>query len=186
MGACSISVSARGKNMRDAFNNAVQDANEEYGHQEGYSGAINNCELVGDVGKERHRFQEDDHFEEWILENKASKREVYGYCTQNPVTNNNKIKTVVHNIPQKGTRKWETRYVAQARYGDSNPCINEKTQTEAIKKARAFVEKNPSAAVKVVITKILVKGGSVCASIDYKKATGERDGCYTFVGYAPE
>jgi hypothetical protein len=186
MGACSIIVSAQGKNMRDAFNNAVQEANEEYGHQQGYSGAINNCELTGDWTNKRSNYPEDDHFHEAILQY-ANKRDVIGYCTQDPIGNTNKTKSEVKNMPQHGSRKWETRYIAVPRYGDSpNTGISEKTQTEAIKKARAYVEKNPGLMLEVRVTKILTEGQTVCAEVRYKKSSRERLGSYTFVGWAPE
>jgi hypothetical protein len=184
MGAISIHVTAHGKSMRDAFKNAQAEAQEQHG-SDIYNGQINNCELIKDVTNRRSDFDEDDHMYEWII-GQTNKREVYGYCIQDPVTNKNKIKTVVHNIPQKGTRKWETRYVAQARYGDDYIGISEKTQTEAIKKARAYVEKHPNASLKIVITKVLTEGETTCAKIDYKEASNERDGMYTFVGFAPE
>jgi len=184
MGACSIRVYAKGKSMQDAFNNACEEARRVYG-SDSYNGQINNCELIKDVTDKRSKFAKEDHFEEYIL-GQTNKRDVYGYCTQNPITNKNKTKSVVHNIPQKGTRKWETRYVAEARYGDDYIGISEKTQTEAIKKARAYVEKNPNVSLKIVITKTLIEGEIVCAKIDYKKASNERDGSYVFVGFAPE
>lgn len=186
MGACSIRVYARGKSMQDAFNNACEEARREYG-SDSYNGQINNCELIKDVTDKRSKFAEEDHFEEYIL-GQTNKRDVYGYCTQEPITNKNKTKTVVKNIPQKGTRKWETRYIAVAKYAHREPIINisEKTQTEAIKKARAWVEKNPDYTLEIEITKVLTKGHTSCAEIQYKKASNERDGRYVFVGFAPE
>lgn len=189
MGAISIQVTAHGKSMRDAFKNAQAEAQEEYG-SDIYNGQINNCELIKDVTNRRSDFDEDDHMYEWII-GQTSKREVYGYCTQNPIANKNKTKTVVKNIPQKGTRKWETRYIAVAKYAHREPNnlminISEKTQTEAIKKARAWVEKNPDYTLEIKITKVLIEGNTSCAEIRYKKASNERDGSYVFIGFAPE
>lgn len=183
MGAQSIVVSAHGKNMRDAFNNAVEEANDYYGHQEGYSGAINNCELTSDWTNKRSNYPEDDHFHEAILDY-TNKRDVIGYCTQDPLGNTNKIKSVVNNMPQHGTRKWKTVYEA-VDYGDS-VVVTADTQTECIKKARAYVEKNPNgSAIKIRVNKILVEGNQICATIAYKKSSRERQGSYTFVGWAP-
>jgi hypothetical protein len=187
MGACSIVVTASGKNMDDAFKNAQEEAAQEYGHQQGYSGAINCCELGRDVTRLRNDYDEEDHFQEWILNN-TSKRLVYGYCTQDPIPNKNKTKSEVKNIPQKGTRKWETRYIAEPDWTGQTMSqhISEKTQGAAIKAARAYTEKNPGVVLKVKVTKILVEGGETCAEVRYKKSSTERDGRYTFVGYAPE
>ncbi len=44
MGAWATTQVAAGKSMRDAYNSAVAEAAAEYGHQEGYSGAINSKE----------------------------------------------------------------------------------------------------------------------------------------------
>jgi len=181
MGACSIEVTARGKSMADAFKRAKEAAEEEYGHQQGYSGAINCCELVGDVTHKQGDFDEQDFFHTWILDH-TSKREVKGYCINKPIVNNN---TVVTNYPQKGARKWETIYVGVTKF-DGNQVCSDASQTECIKKARAWVEKNPNKEVNIMIKKKLIEGNNLVASIKYKKASDEKDGLYCFVGWAPE
>ena len=183
MGACSIVVSATGKNMRDAFKNAVEEANEYYGHQEGYSGAINTCELVKDVTSKRPTMHPDD-LERWIIDN-TGKREVMGYCARQPKLNENKIKTQVINTPQKGTRKWVTKYHGVDRW-TGNIVVRADKQTECIKKARAYVEKNPNSTIVIEIAKELAEGNRKCAEIKYKKAAGEKDGLYVFAGWAAE
>lgn len=183
MGACSIEVTSRGKSMTDAFRRAQERAQEEYGN-DSYNGQINNCSLVGDVTDKQHQFKEQDYFHTWILNN-TGKRDVKGYCISKPVVNNNKIKTVVTNFPQKGTRKWETLYVGVTKF-DGNQVCSDASQTECIKKARAWVEKNPDKQVDVTIRKKLTEGKNLVASINYKKATNEKDGLYCFVGWAPE
>jgi hypothetical protein len=184
MGACSIEVRARGKSMQDAFKRAQEEATEEYGYQQGYSGHINCCELDGDVTHKRGSFAEEDYFHQWILNN-TSKRDVKGYCITEPVVNTNKIKTVVTNFPQKGTRKWETVYVA---FSNRDGCAihTDISQTNCIKKAREYVEKNPNVSIHIEIRKRLVGSQTRVATIDYKKATNEKDGLYCFVGWAPE
>jgi hypothetical protein len=77
MGACNIHVVERGNSMREAFNTAVEEAEEEYGHGQGYSGAINSCRLTGDKTTLYNEMSEDE-FEEWAL-NHTDKREVVGY-----------------------------------------------------------------------------------------------------------
>lgn len=183
MGACSIVVRARGKNMKEAFRNAVEEANDYYGHQEGYSGAINTCHLIKDVSSKRPTMHPDE-LQRWIIDN-TGKREVMGYCESAPKTNENKIKTQVHNMPQHGTRKWVTMYVAEDEW-EGAVVAKAKTQTECIKKARAWVEKNPTRSIKVRIAKELQEGNRDCARITYKKAAGEKDGVYVFAGWAAE
>lgn len=79
MGACSVYVKATGMSMREAFDNAVEEAEREHGHEQGYSGHINGCELVREVRK-------GDYTDEKIGE-LTEKREVWGYCSQEPVKN---------------------------------------------------------------------------------------------------
>lgn len=181
MGATTIITGARGRNMREAFDNAVKDADDYYGHQEGYSGSINTCSLTKDVThlyKSMGRNKLEDH----IIEN-TNKREVWGYCIEEPKTNNNKIKSVVENYPQHGTRKWKTIYQAVDEWsGDVKATAD--SQTECIKKARAYVEKNPDTTLVIKIAKVLETGNQKCAKVKYKKATNERLGKYVFVGWA--
>lgn len=179
MGACSISVRASGKSMQDAFQKAQRIAEREYG-DDLYNGQINNCSLIGDVSSKRSNFAEDDYFETWILDN-TSKRDVKGYCTSKPIENNNKIKTVVENFPQVGTRKWITKYFGIEKFTGTSVC-NDVSQTECIKKARIYVEKHPDSNIDIVIKKVLEEGHTKVATITYKKAINEKNGTYVFVG----
>ena len=47
MGASEFILKQRGKNVSDAFKQAYDDAEEEHGHEQGYSGAINCTSLPG-------------------------------------------------------------------------------------------------------------------------------------------
>ena len=183
MGACSIEVTASGKSMADAFKNAQEEAREEYGN-DSYNGQINNCSLVGDVSHKQGEFKEQDFFHTWILDN-TNKRDVKGYCSRKPVTNTNKIKTVVTNYPQKGTRKWVTNYIGVTAF-DGDVICEDISQTECIRKAREYVENNPNKRVEIQIRKVLIGGKVKVADINYKQASNEKAGQYTFVGWAPE
>lgn len=182
MGACNIKVYARGKSIQDAFNNACEEAREEYG-SDSYNGQINNCELIKDVTSQRNKFPEEDHFEEWIL-SQTNKRDVYGYCVQNSITNKNKTKTQVLSFPNKSTRKWKTVY--QAKDYDDRVLVESATQTQCIKEARAYVDRHNNVKLFITVAKVLDKGQTKCAEITYKKASNERNGSYVFVGFAPE
>jgi hypothetical protein len=52
MGSQSFTTYSRGKNVRDAYNRAVEQAEAEYGHQDGYSGQINSCAGYSDITRE--------------------------------------------------------------------------------------------------------------------------------------
>ena len=183
MGACSIVVTAAGKSMSDAFQNACEEAREEYGN-DSYNGQINNCQLAGDVTHKRGEFKEDDFFYDWILDN-TDRRDVKGYCVRKPKHNTNKIQSVVTNYPQKGARKWVTKYIVIDKW-KGHTVAEADSQTAAIKKARDYVEADHHARAEVQIQKTLVGGKNKVADVEYKKAADEREGLYTFVGWAPE
>jgi hypothetical protein len=175
MGACEIRVTARGMSMREAFKNAVEEANDEHGHEQGYSGAINNCKLANQVKK--GEYTDDEIYE------KTDKREVWGYCSQEPIENANSVKSTVTRYPQKGSRKWKTVYEI-IHY--NNVVGTKDSQTEAITEARKYAEKYNHTRVDICITKILTEGNSRCATINYKPSNKEREGIYVFIGIAPE
>jgi hypothetical protein len=181
MGAELIYRTARGKNIQDAFKRACQDDEDYFGHQDGYSGGIHTCGLTKDVTSMTKTKSFRD-LEEYIADN-TNKREVWGYCVEEPVANKNKVKSQVDVTPQKGTRKWETVYKAVTSW-DQREIARDKSQTNCIKKARAYVEANPDVSLKIVIAKELTEGISQCATITYKKATTEKLGLYKFIGWA--
>jgi hypothetical protein len=171
---------AQGKNMREAWRKAYQEDEEEYGHQQGYSGHLNVCEFIGDVTSQYKRMSEDE-FEEF-LERKLDKGDAVGVCIKEPVTNTNKVKTKVENKPQKGARKWITMYVAETVMGDE--LVKATTQTECIKRARKMMEQQSYQRVIVTIRKELFQGNSHCATITYKPSAKEALGKYQFYGKA--
>ena len=189
MGAISIDVSARGENINDAFNRAVETAEEELG-TDPYNGGINHCELIADWtykynGKNLNKLCEE-------IIRKCNKREVIGICLDKPVPNKSKTKSKVVNIPQKGTRKWETVYQAvtmgynrHLNAWSDTVVVEGKTQAECVKKARAYVEKNKHVDLTIKISKRLVSGNVECAKVSYKKSKTEKEGRYLFVGMAP-
>ena len=179
MGAISIEVTGYGRDIREAFSNAQEEAEEQYGN-DSYNGAINNCSLIGDYTSKRPTMHPDELAE--LILSKTNKREVIGYCLQQPKLNENKIKTQVQNFPQEGARKWVTIYKAVDWYGKE--VVRDKTQTGCIKKARAYVEKHTNTRLDIIICKELETGNSKCATISYKPAAGERLGKYLFIGMA--
>jgi hypothetical protein len=181
MGAELIYRTARGKNIQDAFKRACQDDEDYFGHQEGYSGGIHTCDLTKDVTSMTKTKSFRD-IEEYIADN-ASKREAWGFCMETPVENKNKVKSQVDVTPQKGTRKWETVYKAVTTW-DQREVARDKSQTNCIKKARAYVEANPDVSLKVIIAKELTEGNSQCATVTYKKSTTEKLGLYKFIAWA--
>jgi hypothetical protein len=171
---------ATGKNITEAWERAYKEDEEYYGHQEGYSGHLNVCRFIGDVTSQYKRMSEDEF--EAFLERKLDRGEAVGVCTKEPVKNNNKIKTKVENIPQKGARKWVTMYIAETLTGEI--LVKANTQTECIKRARKIMEQQSVQRVKITIHKELLSGNKHCATITYKKSAKESDGKYYFFGLA--
>lgn len=186
MGACDIWVKQRGKSMLDAFKTAHDESAEEHGHEQGYSGAINSCELQGDYTRPYREAVIKGQGQKYLedLQSKAGKREVYGVCLADPVESKLKIKTKVIRTPQKGARIYQTVYTAYDFMGDNEVIQPQKTLSLAIKEARIWSEKNDRRC-SVFIEKRLVKGNSKCADIEVKKDGKKKDGVYLFVGLAP-
>ena len=180
MGATNATATIRANNINTAWNEAVEDANEYSGHQEGYSGDLNTCDFTKDLTYKLSSMSE-EKLVEYMYEN-CPKWEAWGFCSKKPVGNTNKIKTVVTTNPQKGTRKWKTQF--QGINFSVNAVVTADSQTECIKKSRAYVEKNPRQRLRVEITKILEKGNHRCAEITYKSSSKETRGTYIFVGLA--
>jgi hypothetical protein len=181
MGAELIERTVRARSIKEAWDIVYRDAEEYSGHQEGYSGDFNTCQFTKDMTsflKSMKTKQLDEYIEEH-----CPKREVWGYCIVDPVQNKNKVKSQVDVTPQKGTRKWETVYKAVTSWEDIE-VARDKSQTLCIKKARVYIENNPSVNIRVIIAKELIEGNTQCATIAYKKSTTEKLGLYKFIGWA--
>ena len=181
MGAALISTQQRGTSIGNAFDKVRENAEEYSGHQEGYSGDFNVTHFGRDVThmlKTMKTADLDDYITEY-----CPKGEAWGYCIEKPVENKNKVKSSVETIVQKGTRSWKTMYKAIDKW--SGKCLAEDvSQTACIKKARAFVERNPEVSITVIVTKDIVVGNQNCAKITYKKSEKEAPGLYRFIGWA--
>lgn len=181
MGSQQFQTYSRGKSANDAYNRAVEDANDEYGHQQGYSGEINSSAGFRDVtekfkasGKDLNKYI-DERLDVLTKFNGAE-----AICIEKPVTNTNKIKTQVDHVVEKGTKKWVLKYVV---HGSSGRIGSYNTKGDAVKAARAYTEKNMGTTV-VHMEKVLEKGETKVATINYKKATNEKDGRWVFYGWA--
>ena len=172
MGAIIKEDSIKGRDLATAFKNLQDSDREELGNDY-YNGGWNNAQGIVEVSKAKFDSGE------------PSKHEpAWAWCTNKPVGNTMKTKTTVTNYPAKGTRKWVTKYVVDdPRW--SGTIVSELKQTEAIKKARALVEKNPDWKLEVYITKELQGENPKVAEINYKKSSKERDGRWDIKGCLP-
>lgn len=185
MGAQLITVKSLGASMKEAYNEAVEEAVHEYGN-DSYNGTISTTNGYVDKTKEfKSSGKSLSDYAEWLYEeNKISKwGSAVGICMAEPVENKNKIKSQVNNFAQKGTREWKTVYKAETRLGLT---IGEfEYQVDAIKKAREYTEKYKVAS-KVTISKKLTNGSTTVAEITYKTSSSEREGTYFFIAIAAE
>ena len=184
MGTRTFTQMAEAASMNDAFRNLQRAAREEYG-SDIYNGEINNCELERDVTRQYNAAKDKKKFIEETMNN-LEKRVAYGITLKEPKVSTNKIKSVVEIKPNKGARVWETRYKVYDPYDESECAIaSEKTQGAAIKKARAYTEKNQKRTI-VQLEKVLVKGSASIGTISYKSSKTETKGKFLFIVAAPE
>lgn len=173
MGAEMRYLTIRGRTLDDAWQAAVDEDTYERGHDY-YNGSIRTCTL-----KEVIEFPKD--------EERIRKGEALAKCRVRPVLNTNTTKSEVKNFPCKETRKWETYYYAKGQLSVDKLTkpITDLSQTECIRKAREYVEKNPHVTLEVHIGKRLVKLDTKVAEIKYKKSSTERDGEWEVVACCP-
>jgi len=170
----------RGRNEEVAFNEAIENAIEEYGNDI-YNGTISTCTSYKDVTDEYKRSKMDKmDFINKKLED-ADKRQCFCIVEQEPVVNTNKIKTVVDHEVVKGTSKWELRYNVYAGW-DDRQVDSAKTKAEAVTIARNYTEKTKTTTF-VRMEKKLVNQNPNVASIRYKESSTEREGSYVFFGW---
>lgn len=182
MGSQSFTTYARGKNANDAYNRAVEDANDEYGHQEGYSGAINSSGGFRDITKEFKASKKNmDKFIDEQIESLTKFDGARAICVEEPIGNTNVIKTQVEHVVTPGTKKWVLTYVVYQ--GDSR-IASAITKGDAVKRAREYSEKNQCTTTIKMERRLEKDSHALVAKVTYKKATKERDGRWIFFGWA--
>jgi hypothetical protein len=185
MGACQFKVRYSGKTADEAYRKACDDAEEEYGHQEGYNGTISTTPGFRDE-TEAYKKSKFDDVSAYIRNrfDTMNKYDCSAICVVPSVGNKNKTKSQVEHIVTPGTKKWVLKYVV---YNDYNDRLigSFSTKGDAVKKARDITEKHQTSTY-VSMEKMLEKGDKKVAKITYKKATNERNGEWVFFGYAAE
>lgn len=184
MGACSFTSRGNGRTMSEAYQDLCDEAREEYGHQDGYNGTISTTSGFRDVTGEFKRSGKS--LNEFINSN-IERAEKWGsclaICIEEPKNNTNKIKSQVKHNVEKGTKKWVLKYVVTNFSGDR---IGSKdTKGDAVKIARQHTEKTQERTY-INMEKVLEKGSTRVAEIEYKKGKDEKDGKYIFFGIAAE
>ena len=184
MGSSWFRNESRGKNVQDAYNRAVERAEEEYGHQQGYSGEINCSTGFRDITKEWKASKKTlDQFIADKSDDLSKHEAAQAICIEEPIANKNVTKSQVEHIVTPGKKKWVLKYVVSKSW-DHNVVIGSYlTKGDAVKAARAYTEKYLSSTV-IKMEKRIEKSNAVVAKITYKRSSTERDGRWVFFGCA--
>jgi hypothetical protein len=183
MGASWFRETAYGKSLRDAYNNACQDAEEYAGHQDGYNGTISTTHHCEDLTTQYKRSKKS--LQEYIdmQMDKIQKWHCGAICIEEPKDNTNKTKSQVEHIVIPGTKKWVLQYAIETY--DGNFLSAHATKTDAVRIARYHTEKTQQA-TKIKMRKMIEKGDPLVARITYKKSLTEKPGKYILFGWAAE
>jgi hypothetical protein len=182
MGSQSFTTYSRGKNVKDAYNRAVERAEETYGHQEGYSGQINSSAGYRDVTKEWKASKLSmEAYMEKELDRLTKHQGAQAICIEEPKENTNKVKSQVEHIVTPGTKKWILKYEVEDREG--SVISSAVSKGDAVKMARAYTEKHQRS-TKVIMRKVLEKTNPVVANVSYKRSSQEKEGRWVFFGWA--
>jgi hypothetical protein len=182
MGANWFTTQSKGKNVQDAYNKAVDRANDEYGHQEGYSGEINSSAGCRDVTKEWKNSKKSmpQYMDEAM--NRLSKHQgAQAICLEEPRENKNKTKSQVEHVVTPGTKKWVLTYIVYC--GDSR-IASAVTKGDAVKRARDYSEKHQCTTTIRMERRLEKDAHALVAKVTYKPSTTERDGRWVFFGWA--
>ena len=183
MGSQSFTVRSRGMSAKEAYDRAVEEAESEYGHQQGYSGAINATPGFRDVTKDyKSSSLPKYNFIEKRMDILTKHQGAECICITEPKTNTNKIKTQVDHVIEKGTKKWVLLYCVYEAWSNKFVASFDK-KGDAVARARQHTEKT-QAETHVKMEKKLEKGTPLTAKITYKKAKDEKEGEWEFYGWA--
>jgi hypothetical protein len=181
MGSTTFYHKRTAPNMKEAYNQLVEDAIDEYGN-DAYNGTISTTNGFVDVTK---KFKDSGKKLSVFIESAEDvmdKRDCWGICVLEPKLNTNKIKSQVELVLQVGRRVWETRYEVQAegRLIGSHPL-----QAGAIRIARDYTELTKISS-HVIRVNVLKEGEKDVAFVNYKPSSEERQGEYVLFGWAAE
>lgn len=180
MGAIDFTVKQRGRNMTEAYNNAVSNAIEESGN-DSYNGTISTTRgFIDNTAIFKSSKLSVDEFIDKHINNCQKWGTARGICIDDPVGNTLKIKTQVEHVVTKGTKKWVLKYVV---YQGDKKIGSKDTKGDAVKLAREVTEKT-QLRTTIVMEKVLESGSNVVANITYKKSDKEKQGTYIFFGIA--
>lgn len=183
MGTVRFQKTGRGSNAQEVYKNLVEEAEQEYGHQQGYSGDINSTHGFRDMSVDFKNSGKklEDYIN--IRFRGMGSRDCECICIEQPKQNPNKIKSQVEHIVEKGTRKWLLKYrVTRGWRGDEVIGIKD-SKGDALKIARDYTEKH-KIDTHIEMIKVLEKGSTKVAKVIYKQSNKEKPGKWVFFGNA--
>jgi DNA-binding FrmR family transcriptional regulator len=184
MGSNWFQTQSKGKTVQDAYSKAVERAEDEYGHQEGYSGQINSTAGCRDVTKDFKASKKSiAQFMDEAMDRLTKHQGAQAICLEEPRENKNKTKSQVEHIVTPGTKKWVLTYIVY--HGDSR-IASAVTKGDAVKRARDYSEKNQCTTTIKMERCLNNASHSLVAKVTYKRASDERDGRWVFFGWASE
>jgi DNA-binding FrmR family transcriptional regulator len=182
MGASWFQTQSKGKNVQNAYDRAVDRANDEYGHQEGYSGEINSSSGCRDVTKEwKASGKSIDQYMNDAMDKLTKHQGAQAICLQEPVENKNKTKSQVEHIVTPGTKKWVLTYIV---YCGESRIASAVTKGDAVKRARDYSERHQCTTVIKMERCLNNASHALVAKVKYKPSTTEREGRWVFFGWA--
>lgn len=183
MGNQSFQITGKGQTNSEAYSDLVEDANIEYGHQEGYSGAINSTYGFTDVTK---KYKDSGKKLQQYIDDAITRIDSGScqcICLEEPKANTNKIKSQVEHIVEAGTKKWLLKYKVSTGWREDRVIGIKDSKGDAVKLAREYTEKHKTG-TQIEMVKVLDKGSTVVAKIKYKQSTTEKPGKWIFFGLA--
>lgn len=179
MGGMTFVTNGTGKTLNEAYKKAVEEAREEHGHEEGYSGAINSTDSLYDLTKKykESKMPLPGFIDRYI---NADTGTCFAVCTQEYKPSKRKTLTKVEHVVNKGTMKWLLKYVVGTFDGDLESFD---TKGKAVEFARKYSEKH-NCRTTIHMTKVLEKGSTLVAKVDYLYPKDEKMGKWVFFGVA--
>lgn len=181
MGAQSFTVKGRGESAKEVFNDLVEEAISEYGH-DSYNGTISTVLGFKDV---TNSFKSSGKsLPEYINDrlNNLSKRECEVICIKPPLKDERKNKVKVEHVVTPGTKKWLLKYTV---YASTRNVKSFDTKGAAVEFAKKWAETYKDR-IEIHMEKVLEKGSSLVAKLNYVNPTKSVDGEYVFFGWAAE
>jgi hypothetical protein len=182
MGSQAFTTYSRGKNVKDAYNRAVEQAEAEYGHQDGYSGQINSSAGYSDITREFKASKKSmNQFIEDQLDRLSKFDGARAVCIEEPVANNNKTKSQVEHVVTPGTKKWVLTYAVYR--GDSR-VGSALTKADAVKRAREYSEIYECTTTVKMERRLEKDAHALVAKVTYKPSSKQKEGRWVFFGWA--